>query len=49
MQASRAVHGDPRVTRTFDFNVDGLAHIGMLPDLVEDLRVLGCPTPSWSR
>lgn len=43
MQASRAVQGDRRVTRTFDFNVDGLAHVGMVPDLIEDLRVLGVP------
>ena len=27
--------------RTFDFNVDGLAHAGMLPDFVADLRSLG--------
>jgi microsomal dipeptidase-like Zn-dependent dipeptidase len=28
-------------TRTFDFNVDGLAHIGLLPDFVEDLKQVG--------
>ena len=33
----KSVTGD----RTFDFNVDGLAHAGMLPDFVEDLRSLG--------
>lgn len=41
LYASRAVENDPSVTRTFDFNLDGLAHIGLLPDLVEDLRKLG--------
>ena len=28
-------------TRTFDFNVDGLAHVGMLPDLIQDLYNVG--------
>ena len=27
--------------KTFDFNVDGLAHVGLLPDLVADLREIG--------
>jgi microsomal dipeptidase-like Zn-dependent dipeptidase len=27
--------------RTYDFNVDGLAHYGMLPDLLQDLRNIG--------
>ena len=27
--------------RTFHFNVDGLAHMGMIPDFVEDLKSLG--------
>ena len=27
--------------RTFDFNVDGLAHVGMLPDLIQDLSKIG--------
>jgi microsomal dipeptidase-like Zn-dependent dipeptidase len=27
--------------RTFDFNVDGLAHYGMLPDLLQDLKNIG--------
>ena len=27
--------------RTFDFNYDGLAHEGMLPDLIEDLKQQG--------
>ncbi|MCW5890609.1 MAG: membrane dipeptidase [bacterium] len=36
---------DRQVTgqRTFDYNVDGLAHIGLLPDMVEDLKVMGVP------
>ena len=29
--------------RTFDFNTDGLAHIGLLPDFLADLEVLGIP------
>ncbi len=28
-------------TKTFDFNFDGLAHVGMLPDLIQDLRQIG--------
>lgn len=27
--------------RTFDYNTDGLAHVGLLPDLVADLKVIG--------
>ena len=27
--------------RTYDFNVDGFAHYGMLPDLLQDLRNIG--------
>ena len=27
--------------RTFDFNVDGLAHVGLLPDLVADVKKIG--------
>jgi hypothetical protein len=27
--------------KTFDYNVDGLAHVGLLPDLVADLREIG--------
>jgi hypothetical protein len=26
--------------RTFDFNTDGLAHIGLMPDLIADLALL---------
>jgi hypothetical protein len=29
------------VQKIFDFNRDGLAHIGMLPDLIADFRALG--------
>jgi microsomal dipeptidase-like Zn-dependent dipeptidase len=29
--------------KTFDYNVDGLAHIGLLPDMVADLRQVGMP------
>ena len=28
-------------TKTYDFNVDGLAHIGLLPDMIADLEVVG--------
>jgi hypothetical protein len=31
--------------KTFDFNVDGLAHVGLLPDLVADLRQIGLSDP----
>lgn len=36
---------DRQVTgqKTFDFNVDGLAHVGLLPDLVADLKAIGLP------
>ncbi|WP_406128407.1 discoidin domain-containing protein [Streptomyces canus] len=27
--------------RTFDFNTDGAAHVGMIPDWIEDIRLLG--------
>jgi len=27
--------------KTFDFNYDGLAHVGMLPDLIADFKALG--------
>lgn len=34
---------EPQVTgfKTFDYNVDGLAHIGLVPDMVADLRAIG--------
>jgi microsomal dipeptidase-like Zn-dependent dipeptidase len=28
-------------SKVFDFNVDGLAHIGLLPDLVKDMETIG--------
>jgi microsomal dipeptidase-like Zn-dependent dipeptidase len=34
---SRQQTGD----KTFDFNMDGLAHVGLLPDLVADLKQVG--------
>ncbi|MBZ5560742.1 MAG: HYR domain-containing protein, partial [Acidobacteriia bacterium] len=34
--------------RTFDFNVDGMAHIGMLPDFVAELKTIGLPEPYMS-
>lgn len=37
VQMDRAVSG----ARVFDFNVDGLAHVGLLPDLIAELRTLG--------
>ena len=27
-------------TRTYDVNVDGVAHYGMFPDYIEDLRMI---------
>ena len=27
--------------KTFDYNYDGFAHVGMLPDFVQDLRSMG--------
>jgi microsomal dipeptidase-like Zn-dependent dipeptidase len=36
-QMDRSVVGD----KTFDYNTDGLAHVGMLPDLIADLERLG--------
>jgi microsomal dipeptidase-like Zn-dependent dipeptidase len=38
--------------RRFDFNTDGLAHVGLLPDLLQDVANLGIPAqellPLWS-
>jgi microsomal dipeptidase-like Zn-dependent dipeptidase len=31
--------------KTFDFNEEGLAHIGMLPDLIADMQALGVRAP----
>ena len=36
-----AVHKQVSGTKTFDFNVDGVAHYGMYADFVEDVRRLG--------
>jgi microsomal dipeptidase-like Zn-dependent dipeptidase len=43
-----APHGKPGVIRrsvvgerTFDYNVDGLAHVGLIPDFIQDLKVIG--------
>ena len=27
--------------RTYDFNVDGLAHFGLIPDMLQDLKNVG--------
>jgi microsomal dipeptidase-like Zn-dependent dipeptidase len=46
---ARGVHGNAELDRyvfeqrTFDFNVDGLAHVGMLPDFFADLEALEIP------
>ena len=29
--------------RTFDYNYDGMAHVGLLPDFVQDLKTVGMP------
>jgi hypothetical protein len=29
--------------RDFDYNLDGLSHYGMLPDMLQDLRNVGLP------
>lgn len=33
--------------RTFDFNVDGFAHYGLLPDLLQDLKNVGLPAAAF--
>ena len=40
---------DRQVTgkKSFDFNVDGLAHVGLLPDMVADLLNVGLSTPKY--
>lgn len=35
--------------RVFDYNTDGLAHYGLLPDMVEDMRRQGMPEISLQR
>ena len=32
-----------RRAQAFDFNFDGLAHYGLVPDFIEDLRRIGTP------
>jgi microsomal dipeptidase-like Zn-dependent dipeptidase len=32
-------------TRTYDFNFDGFAHIGMLPDMIADFEAMGMQPP----
>jgi Membrane dipeptidase (Peptidase family M19) len=34
--------------RDFDYNIDGLAHYGMLPDLLQDLRNVGLPPATFT-
>jgi len=34
--------------RTFDYNYDGLAHVGMLPDFIQDLKLVGMPASDLS-
>jgi microsomal dipeptidase-like Zn-dependent dipeptidase len=36
---------DKQVTgqKTFDYNTDGMAHVGLLPDFVADLKAIGLP------
>ena len=33
--------------RAFDFNVDGFAHYGLLPDLLQDVKNIGLPRRAW--
>ena len=35
---ARSIAGE---RRDFDINIDGMAHYGMLPDLLQDLRNIG--------
>jgi hypothetical protein len=35
--------------RDFDINVDGLAHYGLLPGFLQDLKNLGCEMTSMLR
>ena len=41
-------HNEPLIPyqmgqQKFDFNVDGLAHFGLVPDMLQDLKNLGLP------
>ena len=33
--------------RSFDFNTDGFAHYGLLPDLLQDVKNIGLPRRAW--
>jgi hypothetical protein len=33
--------------RTYTFNTDGLAHIGLIPDMLQDLKNLDLPAEDW--
>jgi microsomal dipeptidase-like Zn-dependent dipeptidase len=40
---SATIHRQVSGERTFDLNTDGVAHYGLYPDWVEDVRILGGP------
>jgi hypothetical protein len=40
-ELSGVIMGEGSVTRKWDINIDGVAHYGMLPDFLQDLRVIG--------
>ena len=35
--------------RDFDYNLDGLSHYGMLPDMLQDLKNVGLPDDGLRR
>ena len=35
--------------RDFDYNLDGLSHYGMLPDMLQDLKNVGLPTDHFGK
>jgi microsomal dipeptidase-like Zn-dependent dipeptidase len=41
LEKSVVKDGKGKVTRDFDYNLDGLAHYGMLPDMLQDAKNLG--------
>lgn len=41
----RPTAGNARRRRDFDINMDGMAHYGLLPDLLQDLWNIGMPKP----
>ena len=45
VKLSEAASGD----QTWDFNVDGLVHVGLVPDFLADLEVLGIPAVDLDR